>query len=140
MQPLPGPLLPEDLLAEAVELLERLAAESSPSDEPQALRRMAALLATELGARGLSVAIHDEPDEHGAALPVVVATSPAADGAKAGLPILLIGHFDTVLAAARSLARGSCWKASSSVRSRSRSLARRWFSSNCAESWARSLR
>ena len=100
MQPLPGPLLPEDLLAEAVELLERLAAESSPSDEPQALRRMAALLATELGARGLSVAIHDEPDEHGAALPVVVATSPAADGAKAGLPILLIGHFDTVLAAA----------------------------------------
>jgi hypothetical protein len=57
MQPLPGPLLPEDLLAEAVELLERLAAESSPSDEPQALRRMAALLATELGARGLSVAI-----------------------------------------------------------------------------------
>lgn len=93
-------LLPEGLLADAVELLTRLTAQSSPSDEAPALCTMASLLAAELGTRGLAVDIHDEPDEHGKALPVVVAGSPAACIAGADRPLLLIGHFDTVLAAA----------------------------------------
>lgn len=99
--PPPGerPLLPEDLLDEAVELLVRLAAESSPADEPQALRRMAGILAEELKARQLAVEIHDEPDENGAALPVVEASSTATATAASRPPVLLIGHFDTVLAA-----------------------------------------
>ncbi len=92
--------LPHGLLAEAVELLTRLATMNSPSDDPQALRRMAGALATELGARGLSVAIHDEPDEHGVALPVVEAHAPASSAGGTSLPLLLIGHFDTVLPAA----------------------------------------
>ena len=92
--------LPEDLYREAVDLLTRLTRESSPSDDPQALRRMAGILAAELGARGLSVAIHDEPDEHGVGLPVIAASGPADVAADPRLPILLIGHFDTVLPAA----------------------------------------
>lgn len=98
--------LPDGLLAEAVELLTRLATQSSPSDDPQALRRMAGALATELGARGLTVAIHDEPDEQGVALPVVEAHAPAHGGRGAHLPLLLIGHFDTVLSAARPRLEG----------------------------------
>lgn len=100
--PPPGerPLLTEDLLDEAVDLLTRLTGESSPSDEPQALRRMAGVLAQELRARRLTVEVHDEPDENGAALPVVEARSPATATADTRLPVLLIGHFDTVLAAA----------------------------------------
>ena len=92
--------LPEDLYREGVDLLTRLVRESSPSDDPQALRRMAGILAAELGARGLSVAIHDEPDQHGVALPVIEASGPANAAADPRLPILLIGHFDTVLPAA----------------------------------------
>lgn len=104
--------LPEDLLASAVELLAGLARESSSSDDPPGLHRMAGLLAGELGARGLEVAIRLEPDEHGVLLPVVEAFTPALPAAHAApdaaalagcavpFPILLIGHFDTVLPAA----------------------------------------
>ncbi|MEO8197451.1 MAG: M20/M25/M40 family metallo-hydrolase, partial [Thermoanaerobaculia bacterium] len=91
--------LPEGMFLEAVDLLARLASESSPSDDLRGLRRMARILAAELGARGLEVAIHDEPDEHGVALPVVSASTPAHAGGEPHLPILLIGHFDTVLPA-----------------------------------------
>lgn len=92
--------LPGDLCRDAVELLARLAAESSPSDDPEALARMAAVLAAELAARGLQVTLRDEPDEHGVELPVVEAATPAATAGALPLPILLIGHFDTVLPAA----------------------------------------
>ncbi len=105
--PIPGEIaaedcagLPEPFLLEAVDLLARLASESSAADDPRGLRRMAGILAAELGARGLAVAIHDEPDEHGALLPVVAASAPSNAVGLPQLPILLIGHFDTVLPAA----------------------------------------
>ena len=91
--------LPESLFLEAVDLLARLASESSSSDDARGLRRMAGILAAELGARGLAVAIHDEPDEHGVALPVVEASAPSNTTGEHHLPILLIGHCDTVLPA-----------------------------------------
>jgi glutamate carboxypeptidase len=93
--------LEEDLLQDAVALLTRLSATSSPSQDPQGLREMSESLAGELRARGLAVAIREEPDEHGVLLPVVEAVG-SADGPAADLrpPILLVGHFDTVLPAA----------------------------------------
>ncbi|MDQ1348466.1 MAG: dimer protein [Acidobacteriota bacterium] len=93
--------LPQELLQDAVALLTRFAATSSPSDDPQALERMAAALAGELQARDLAVAIRAEPDEHGVLLPVVEAVGRASGPAgDSRLPILLVGHFDTVLSAA----------------------------------------
>ena len=101
--------LPEELFQEAVALLVRLTATSSPSDDPPALHRMAAILAVELRVRGLEVTIRLEPDEQGRPLPVVDAFRPATapvrpprsstTAASELLPILLIGHFDTVLPA-----------------------------------------
>ena len=109
-----SPILPEGHLATAVRLLARLAAESSPSDDARALRSMAAILAAELAARGLSVEVHDEPDEHGSPLPVVLATS-SGEGLAASAPLLLIGHFDTVLAAAAPRLDAGCLFATGAI-------------------------
>ncbi len=93
--------LPQELLQDAVALLTRLAATSSPSDDPQALHRMSESLAGELRARDLAVAVRAEPDEHGVLLPVVEAVGRASGPEEdPRLPILLVGHFDTVLPAA----------------------------------------
>lgn len=92
--------IPLELETEAVELLERLAAQSSQSENEADLRRMADELSAELRRRELEVTLRDEPDDRGVALPVVEATSLTAHPPLAA-PLLLIGHFDTVLAASR---------------------------------------
>ena len=83
-------------LESALALLERLCAESSPSGDGAGLERMARTLAAELGARGFGVEIQPRKAVDGESRPVLVARS-ASGGRK---PLLLIGHFDTVLAAA----------------------------------------
>lgn len=98
--------LPPDLFAASLALLEDLTAISSASGDAAGLGRMAARLAAELAARGLAAKVRQglaapaAPSAHPAAtaLPVVVARGPAA--APGGGPLLLIGHFDTVLPAA----------------------------------------
>jgi glutamate carboxypeptidase len=90
---------PDELLEEAVALLSRFAGASSASDDPPGLRRMAEILAAELSLRGLAVAIEEQADEDGVSLPVVVATSPATAAGSTTAPLLLVGHFDTVLPA-----------------------------------------
>ncbi|MEO8277250.1 MAG: M20/M25/M40 family metallo-hydrolase [Thermoanaerobaculia bacterium] len=97
--------LPADILGGAIDLLLRLTAQTSSSDDEPGLRRMADLLATELQARGFHVTLRDEPDEGGRLLPVIDALNRPAG--RAGEPgdaarLLLIGHFDTVLPAAAS--------------------------------------
>ncbi|MFY9819872.1 MAG: M20/M25/M40 family metallo-hydrolase [Thermoanaerobaculia bacterium] len=88
--------LPEPLFQRAVDLLRELTAISSPSGDAEGLRRMAERLACELRERGLAAEIHDEPSaEAGRPLPVLYARG--ADTSRSHL--LLIGHFDTVLAA-----------------------------------------
>jgi glutamate carboxypeptidase len=98
--------LPPDLFAATVALLEELTSISSASGDSAGLGRMAARLAAVLGARGLEVETRQgvEPcgsdktaGSGGGALPVVVARGPAAAAGSGYL--LLIGHFDTVLAA-----------------------------------------
>jgi glutamate carboxypeptidase len=89
--------LPEPLFQRTVDLLRELTAISSPSGDPAGLRRMAERLADELRQRGLATEVHDEPSaEAGGLLPVLLARG--ADTSRSHL--LLIGHLDTVLAAA----------------------------------------
>ncbi|HSN88139.1 MAG TPA: M20/M25/M40 family metallo-hydrolase [Thermoanaerobaculia bacterium] len=96
-----GPLLASDLLPEPIfrrtlDLLVELTAISSPSNDPEGLRRMAERLVTELAARGLTPEIQEEDGEDGIPLPVLLGRGP--DTARGHL--LLIGHMDTVLPAA----------------------------------------
>ena len=92
--------LPEPIFQRAVGLLRELTEISSPSGDAAGLRRMAERLAGELRARGLIAEIHDEPSaEAGRPLPVLQARGNPGDGASRG-PLLLMGHLDTVLAAA----------------------------------------
>lgn len=84
-------------LERAVDLLERLCAESSSSGDRAGLERTARTLCSALAARGFAAgieAIGAENDESSA--PLLVARSPAT----ARKPLLLLGHFDTVLDAA----------------------------------------
>ncbi|HEX9798532.1 MAG TPA: M20/M25/M40 family metallo-hydrolase [Thermoanaerobaculia bacterium] len=91
--------LPGDLDAAAfgaaVELLSRLTAESSPSTDPAGLRRFAARLAGELERRGLAARVDEAAGAGGVSLPLLVAESTPGTA-----PLLLLGHLDTVLAAA----------------------------------------
>ncbi|HEV8581400.1 MAG TPA: M20/M25/M40 family metallo-hydrolase [Thermoanaerobaculia bacterium] len=90
--------LPETIFANTLGLLRELTALSSPSGDPDGLRRMAERLAEALRDRGLAVEIRDEasPEMDGAMLPVLAARgSDTAHG-----HLLLIGHLDTVLPAA----------------------------------------
>ena len=88
--------LPEPLFQRTVELLWELTAISSPSSDAEGLRTMARRLADELGRRGLSPEIVEEPADGGITLPLLLARG--ADTSKGHL--LLIGHLDTVLPAA----------------------------------------
>ena len=90
--------LPEDLFQRSVDLLRELTAISSPSGDPAGLHRMAQRLAGELRQRGLATEIRDEPSvEAGGPLPVLYARG---TDTTSGTHLLLIGHLDTVLAAA----------------------------------------
>jgi glutamate carboxypeptidase len=96
-----GPLLAPDVLPEPIfrrtlDLLVELTAISSPSNDPDGLRRMARRLAAELSARGLAPEIREEEGEDGIPLPVLVGRGAETSGDH----LLLIGHMDTVLPAA----------------------------------------
>lgn len=88
--------LPPELLDATLALLERLTATSSASADLSGLERMATELARELAARGLAARVEHAAGEGGIPLPYVEATTPE----RGRPPLLLIGHFDTVLAAA----------------------------------------
>jgi glutamate carboxypeptidase len=80
----------------ALALLERLCALSSRSDDTAGLERAARALAGEFSARGFAAAIERRAGAHGAELPLLLARAPST-GRR---PLLLLGHFDTVLDAA----------------------------------------
>lgn len=89
-------------------LLEAMVALSSPSDDGPGLFRAARHLAQALAARGLEVDLAEEVGAGGLDLPVLHARSPA----RAGQPLLLVGHLDTVLPADRPERRdGRLWGA-----------------------------
>jgi acetylornithine deacetylase/succinyl-diaminopimelate desuccinylase-like protein len=96
--------LPPDLLASTVTLLEELTAISSPSGDAAGLGQMAARLAAELAARGLTAEVRQGMGGGGEAaraeLPVVIARGPAALRSAGPGHLLVLGHFDTVLPAA----------------------------------------
>jgi glutamate carboxypeptidase len=88
--------LPEPIFRRTLDLLVELTAISSPSNDPEGLRRMANRLADELSARGLTPEITQEEGEGGTPLPVLLGRGPGV----ADSHLLLIGHLDTVLPAA----------------------------------------
>lgn len=94
--------LPEPIFRRTVELLQELAAISSPSGDAAGLHQMAARLASELSARGLEIEIREEKGDGGPPLPVLIARGP--DTSRGHL--LLIGHMDTVLPAAEPRIEG----------------------------------
>src|SRR5437763_11765135 len=92
--------LPEPLFQRAVGLLRELTAISSPSGDAGGLHQMAERLAGELRERGLTAEIREQTSmEAGQPLPVLYARGNPGTGASRG-PLLLVGHLDTVLAAA----------------------------------------
>jgi glutamate carboxypeptidase len=93
--PIPG-TLPEPIFRRTLDLLTELTSISSPSNDPDGLRRMAQRLAEELALRGLTTDVQEEVGEDGIPLPILLGRSPG-DGQG---HLLLIGHFDTVLPAA----------------------------------------
>lgn len=97
-----APDLPDPLFERTLRLLRDLTAISSPSGDPDGLRRMAERLAAEASARGLTPEIREEPGEDGALRPVLVARGP--DTSRGHL--LLIGHLDTVLPATEPTVEG----------------------------------
>lgn len=68
---------------------------SSASGDPRGIDAMSRELASEAGLHGLSARLESEADEDGRLLPVVEIRSPR----RSDRPLLLIGHYDTVLAA-----------------------------------------
>jgi glutamate carboxypeptidase len=107
MAAMAGPLLASDILPEPIfrrtlDLLVELTAISSPSNDPEGLRRMAERLAAEMAARGLTPEMQEEDGEDGIPLPVLLGRGP--DTARGHL--LLIGHMDTVLPAAEPRIEG----------------------------------
>jgi glutamate carboxypeptidase len=88
-------LLPLDIRDRALARLESWCAESSSSGEPDGLARMSERLVTEAAQLGLAARTTREPDEDGRELPVVEIRSPSLSER----PLLLVGHFDTVLPA-----------------------------------------
>jgi len=94
----PSSTLDDAQLDSAVELLESLTAESSPSTDAAGLARFAERLAGELSARRWSARIESAAGGDGRALPLLVADSPPSTAAPSA-PLLLLGHIDTVLPA-----------------------------------------
>ena len=89
----PPEVLPREILARTTRLLAELCAISSASGDSGGLQTMAARVAAELSARGLSAEILPEDDGDGGSLPLLVARGPRV-GAH---PLVLVGHLDTVL-------------------------------------------
>ncbi|MDA8018020.1 MAG: M20/M25/M40 family metallo-hydrolase [Thermoanaerobaculia bacterium] len=94
----PQPPIPQDVSRKAVSLLKDLCAVSSPSGDAAGLRKAADQLGRALERRGLEVTIADELDGHGQRLPVLRARGPIVDQ-PGTVPLLAVGHLDTVLAA-----------------------------------------
>jgi glutamate carboxypeptidase len=100
----PATALPAALFEHAVDLLRELTAISSPSGDAEGLGRVAEHLAGELRKRGLATEIRAEPSvEAGRSLPVLYARGAGMSQGH----LLLIGHLDTVLAAAPSRLDGN---------------------------------
>jgi glutamate carboxypeptidase len=95
--------LPAVIRDRAVGLLQELCAISSASDERPGLWRMAERLGAEFNRFGLDTAIESEADEAGERLPVLVVRGSAARERF----LLLVGHLDTVLAAAEPHVNGT---------------------------------
>jgi glutamate carboxypeptidase len=74
--------------AEMLELLQRMVEMESPSDDKSALDRMGEFLAREFERIGGKVTMHPEKEAGN--------NLQAAFGGRAGKPVLLLGHFDTV--------------------------------------------
>ncbi len=99
-----SPATPPEIFASTLELLEELVAISSPSGDPAGLAAAAECLAGAFGRRGFDVEIRSQPDADDNLLPVLYARGPEV---AAGDPYLLVvGHFDTVLAAVPPERRG----------------------------------
>lgn len=90
-------VLPEPIFRKTLDLLVELTAISSPSNDPDGLRRMAERLAAELAQRGLTPGLREEEGEDGIPLPVLLGRRGAETSSG---HLLLIGHLDTVLPAA----------------------------------------
>jgi len=101
----PSDALPEPVFRRTLDLLVELTAISSPSNDPDGLRRMAYRLANEMDVRGLASEIRHEDGEDGIPLPVLLGRGPGLDDTGGG-HLLLIGHLDTVLPAAEPRVEG----------------------------------
>ncbi|MBZ5590400.1 MAG: M20/M25/M40 family metallo-hydrolase [Acidobacteriia bacterium] len=86
-------VVPREILAKTTQLLVELCAISSASGDSEGLRAMAARVAAELSARGLSAEILPEDDGDGGSMPLLVARGPRVGEH----PLVLVGHLDTVL-------------------------------------------
>jgi glutamate carboxypeptidase len=102
--PLSPDALPEPIFRQTLDLLVELTAISSPSNDPDGLRRMAHHLAAAMEARGLKPELRQEDGEDGIPLPVLLGRGPGV--ADTGGHLLLIGHLDTVLPAAAPRVEG----------------------------------
>jgi glutamate carboxypeptidase len=103
--PLSSDALPEPIFRQTLDLLVELTAISSPSNDPDGLRRMAHHLAAAMEARGLAPELRHEEGEDGIPLPVLLGRGPGVADT-AGGHLLLIGHLDTVLPAAAPRVEG----------------------------------
>jgi glutamate carboxypeptidase len=90
-------VVPSTVVEQAVELLEDLCAISSESGDVAGLRRCARRLGRDLEELGFSVGIEERPNVDGEMQPVLVAKTASSGNGH----VLLIGHLDTVLPAAR---------------------------------------
>jgi len=87
---------PPEILDATLELLEEMTAISSPSGDLEGLAAAADHYGAALRRRGLAVEVRSEADADGIAQPVLYARGPNAGASY----LLLVGHLDTVLAAA----------------------------------------
>jgi len=85
--------VPPELLRGTTQLLAELCAISSASGDTEGLPAMAARVAAELSARGLTPEILAESDGEGGSLPLLIARGPRVGEH----PLVLVGHLDTVL-------------------------------------------
>ncbi len=96
---------PSAIFASTLGLLEELVAISSPSGDAAGLAAAAQHLAATFRRRGFAVEIRSQPDADESLRPVVYARGPEL-AADAGSYLLIVGHFDTVLAAVPPERRG----------------------------------
>ncbi len=89
---------PPEIFDRTLDLLEELTGISSPSGDPDGLRRAAECLGRSLERCGLATEIRDQEGMGGEAQPVLYARGPACRGPAAKESyLLIIGHLDTVL-------------------------------------------